>query len=160
MTVIITAASILGFGLLSKPKLDNAIDITWKGQMRKRFKDGFIDGIEVVLFVFFLTMDSTKLFFLPKPLNIPLHAEFKGYDLMVRSFVYNSHLSVTVALIVTTISLEVLRYMIKIFAGARRYYLNYAQDVEIEAGEKKGNGSTREVKPEQVIPFDEDLRDF
>lgn len=138
MTVIITAASILGFGLLSKPKLDNVIDITWKGQMKKRFKDGFIDGIEVVLFIFFLTMDSTKLFFLPKSLNIPLEAEFKGYDLMVRSFVYNSHLSVTVALIVTTISLEVLRYMIKIFAGARRYYLNYSQDIEREAGEKRG----------------------
>jgi len=137
MTVIITAAAILGFGLLSKPQPNTIIELTWKGQFQKKFKAGFIDGIEVVLFVFFLTMDSVNLFFLPADLNIPLKAEFRGYDLMVRSFVYDKHVTTTIALIVTTVSLEVLRNMIKVFASARRYYSNFSHELENFGGTKR-----------------------
>lgn len=137
MTVIITAAAILGFGILSKPQINKAIDITFKGQFNKRFKDGFIDGVEVVLFIFFLTMDSTNIFFLPEDLNVELHAKYKDYDLMVRSFVYNDHLSTTIGLIVTTICLEVVRNIIKLYAGARKYYLNFSHELEVFLGPKK-----------------------
>ena len=137
MTVAITAVAILGFGFLSKPQPEIVIELTWKGQFQKRFKAGFIDGVEVILFIFFLTMDSTDLFFLPADLNIPLKAEFRDYDLMVRSFVYDKHVITTLALIVTTVSLEVLRNMIKIFASARKYYLNFSHELENFMGTKR-----------------------
>lgn len=137
MTIIITAAAIMGFGLLSKPQPDTIIELTWNGQFQKKFKAGFIDGIEVVLFIFFLTMDSTNLFFLPTDLNIPLKAEFKDYDLMLKSFVYDKHVITTIALIVTTVSIEVLRNMIKVFASARKYYLNFSHELENFGGAKR-----------------------
>ena len=147
MTVIITGAAMMGFGLLSKPQAEITIELTWKGQFQKRFKAGFIDGIEVILFIFFLTMDSTDLFFLPTDLNIPLKAEFSGYDLMVRSFVYDEHVITTLALIVTTISLEVLRNIIKIFASARKYYLNFSHELENFMGAKR---TTMEMLKEAI----------
>ena len=124
LTIILTAGSIVAFGLISKPRKE-VEELVWKKHFAKKFRMGFVDGLEVILFLFFLTMDSTDLFFLPANLNIPLIAEWKGYDLMIRSYVYADHMNITLNLILVSIIIEIVRNMIRIFAVARQYYLEY-----------------------------------
>jgi len=128
LTIIITSVSLFAFGIISKPK-EETNDLTWKNQFSKRLKMGFIDGFEVVLFIFFLTMDSTKVFFLPENLNIPLKADWGSYDLMVRSYVYTDHMRVTLNLILATIIIEIVRNILRVFFVARQYYLEYTHSI-------------------------------
>jgi hypothetical protein len=124
LTIVITSVSLFAFGLISKPTQDSG-ELTWKKQFSKRLKAGFIDGFEVVLFIFFLTMDSTKIFFLPENLNVPLRAQWGSYDLMLRSYVYTDHLRVTLNLILATILIEIVRNILRVFFVARQYYMEY-----------------------------------
>lgn len=120
-TVGLTAVLVGVFGFMTKPK-EQIPAITWIQKMAERFKAGFIDGFEVILFVFFLTMDSTNLFFLPPHLNIELKATWKDYDLMLRGFNTTQHFAYTINIIVFAISLEILRNIIKLIAVARKHY--------------------------------------
>ncbi len=131
LTVIITAVSIFAFGVISKPQQD-VYELTWGKQFTKKLKAGFVDGFEVVLFIFFLTMDSTNIFFLPASLNVPLHAEFAGYDFMKRSYNYSDHMSVTLNFILITIIVEIIRNALRIFTLARSYYLEYTSSIAEE----------------------------
>jgi hypothetical protein len=124
LTIILTSGALFAFGLISKPRQEYG-ELEWNKLFLKKLRLGFIDGFEVILFVFFLTMDSTKVFFLPADLNIPLRAEWQGYDFMVRSYVYTDHMKVTMNLILITIAIEVIRNFLRIFAVAREYYLEY-----------------------------------
>lgn len=127
LTIILTACSLFAFGIISKPRQESE-DLEWNKLFMKKLRLGFVDGFEVILFIFFLTMDSTNVFFLPADLNIPLHAQWNGYDFMVRSYVYTNHMRVTANLILITISIEVLRNFLRIFAVAREYYLEYTHN--------------------------------
>ncbi|RJR26497.1 hypothetical protein C4561_05105 [candidate division WWE3 bacterium] len=124
-TIILTFLLVYLFGFFNRPKPDPAEeDLTWRDVFKKRFRGGFIDGFEIVLFVFFLTMDSTRVFFLPESLNVELKAKLGGYDLMVRSFIYTDHMKITVNLIIITIITEIFRNTMKVIAGARKHYIS------------------------------------
>lgn len=123
LTIVLTFVMVLLLGLLNRPKKD--LDITtseWVKAVKTRFKRGFIDGLEVVLFVFFLTMDSTKLPFLPESLNNELHAKLGTYDLMAKSMNLADHVQVTFSLIIATTTLEIIRNGLRVYAVARQYY--------------------------------------
>jgi len=122
LTIILTIAMVGGFGILNKPVPDVFQLNNWKARFKKKFKQGFIDGTEIILFLFFLTMDSTKLFFIPASLNIPLYAQFGEHDLMVKSFNYSDDFRFTLNLIVAAITIEVLRNILRIVAMAKFYY--------------------------------------
>ncbi len=124
LTIILTAGSLIIFGFISKPR-EEVEQPSWGKQFVNKLRMGFIDGFEVVLFIFFLTMDSTKVFFLPANLNIPLTANWGGYDLMTRSYVYTDHMKITLDLIAATIIIEIIRNLLRIFSVARQYYLEY-----------------------------------
>lgn len=124
LTIILTFVSIFLFGFISKPRNDED-DTKWGKRFVAKLRAGFIDSFEVILFVFFLTMDSTNLFFLPSNLNVPISARVGSFDLMVRSISYKGHAITTLDLIVTTIIIEIVRNLLRIFAGARMYYLEY-----------------------------------
>jgi len=130
-TVALTFVLIFSVGLLNKPTAKIADLSKWLNKVKVIFKDSFLDAFEIVLFIFFLTMDSTKLLFLPNDLNILLKAEFKGYDLMVRSFVTDNHLMITINIIVGAIMIEIIRNTIKVGAMARRHY---TQDILLFRG--------------------------
>lgn len=136
MTIGITAVAMLAFGFVSKPRFNLPTEITWKQKFKDKFRLGFIDGFEVVLFIFFLTMDSTKIFFLPENLNVALKAQFGQYDLMLRSIVVDEHIKYTIGLVVTTVVLEVFRNILRIYANARKYYLNYSMELEVHSQKK------------------------
>ncbi len=155
MTIIISFVAITGFGLLNKPKNEDTMELTWKGQFGNRFRSGLVDGSEVILFVFFLTMDSTHLFFLPNDLNIPLKAEFGSYDLMIRSFVYNNHLKITGVLIIISVCIEVLRNLLRIYAHARRHYAELSAVNTPEEGKK----STIELLKDSIRKSFNDSKD-
>jgi hypothetical protein len=128
LTIILTTASLVTFGFLSRPRKE-VEEPSWGKQFLNRLRMGFIDGFEVVLFIFFLTMDSTKVFFLPADLNIPLKANWGGYDLMTRSYVYTDHMKITLNLILITIIIEIVRNILRVFSVARQYYLEYTHSV-------------------------------
>jgi len=89
-----------------------------------KFKKNFTDAFEAVILLLFLTIDSTSLYFLPNELNIPVRAAIGNYDLMVRSFMFTDHLTITIRIIVIAASLELLRRLIRIAAEARHFYDN------------------------------------
>ena len=123
-TIILTAIMVFFIGFLNKPSKKTPDLSLWWNKVKKVFHSAFIDGLEVILFVFFLTMDSTNLFFLPAALNIPLRAMFHGYDFMIRSFVSDGHLSITIDIVIFTVIIEILRNVLKLIASARKHYTN------------------------------------
>lgn len=123
-TIILTATMMFIIGFLNRTS-KKAMDMTlWWNKVKKSFHNTFIDGLEVILFVFFLTMDSTHLFFLPVDLNIPLKAVFNDYDFMIRSFVSDGHLGITINIVVFTIIIEIFRNTLKLITSARKHYTN------------------------------------
>jgi hypothetical protein len=121
MTIFLTVTLITFIGIFNLPKKVDIQQIGWKYKLGAKLKSSFSDGIEVVLFIFFLTMDSTELFFVPTELNVPLSAELGSYDLMVRGF----HLDmtrVTLSLIIIAITIEILRQVLRLISVARGYY--------------------------------------
>lgn len=124
LTVGLTVILVLFTGLLNKRGKETGEPETWFTMIRKRFKHAFTDGIEISLFVFFLTMDSTQLFFLPKELNVPLRAEFLGIDLMPRGWEVGNNIRITFNIVIAAIVLEIVRFLIKIVAGGYEFYRN------------------------------------
>ena len=122
MTIGITILMVAAFGIISKPKVYVEAANVWAAKFKKRFRQGMIDGLEIVLFVFFLTIDSTNLFFLPQELNIPLRAEFGDQDLMVKSMDYHTNFKFTLTLLILATTFEVIRNMLRVVAWARFYY--------------------------------------
>jgi len=124
LTVGITFGSLVIFGIVSKPQdvVDNS---KWVKKFLTKLKFGFVDSFEVILFVFFLTMDSTNLFFLPADLNVLLKANLGSFDLMIRSISYKGYATITLNIIIITIIIEIIRNLLRVFALARKYYLEY-----------------------------------
>lgn len=127
-TIGLSAVLIVATGFLNKRSKDEGKpDLSWWKKCQMRFKDIFGDAVEVVLFVFFLTMDSTNLFFLPKELNVELHAmqTIPGvgpYDFMVRGWIVDATLKTTLTIVMIAVGIEILRYIIKIIAAGFEFY--------------------------------------
>lgn len=122
LTAIISAAMVLAVGVLNRPAIERPTYLTWFQQVSKRFKDYFSDSFEIVIFIFFLTMDSVNLFFLPSYLNVPLRSSLGNYDLMLRGADVKSQLTVTVVLVTLAITVEIVRNVIRLVAMAFNYY--------------------------------------
>lgn len=122
LTLSLTIMLVAIVGLLSGPIPRAQDGIHWLTSFKRRFRSGFIDGFEVILFLFFLTLDSTNLFFLPQSLNIPLKSALGSYDFMIKGFVYSDHLRITINLIIATIVIEVVRNIMRIVALAKMHY--------------------------------------
>ncbi len=121
-TIALTASLVVIMGVLNKP-VSKPVDLTvWANKVKNAFHKAFIDALEVLLFVFFLTMDSTNLFFLPPELNIELNARLGAYDFITRAFVNDGMLKITLNLIVFTIIVEIVRNLLRIIAVARKHY--------------------------------------
>lgn len=129
LTAILTIIMVVVVALLNKPGEEKPIT-TWAQAVKFRFKEYFSDSFEIVIFVFFLTMDSTNLFFLPKDLNIPLIAEVGDFDLMLRAVNVSNQLTATIYLVTIGISLEIIRNIIRMIAVAVNYYNNMSKSVE------------------------------
>lgn len=122
-TVVLTFLLVLFVGFLNRPnKNPTRPMLEWIRNFISRFHRGFTDGLEVVLFIFFMTMDSTNLFFLPAHLNNPLTAQWGDYNLMHRGFDLSDHARITLTLVIITITVEICRHIIKLIAMSRKYY--------------------------------------
>lgn len=139
LTIGLTFLMVMGFGIVNKPSNSEVDPNKWKSQFMARFKMAFIDGLEVLLFVFFLTMDSKNLFFLPEHLRIEIKAQVFNYDLMVRSFHYSDSIRITTALVTITVVLEIFRNILKVIAAAR---MNYSMGLRNLSMEQKVSKST------------------
>ncbi len=126
MTVVISMAGVALLAYINLPGRNNLIKTGWRYEFGKRVSKAFIDSFEVVLFVFFLTMDSTRLFYVPPDLNVPLHAKILGYDLMERGFKLVDA-KTTLILIAVAIVVEVIRNILKIAYSSRKYYVSWLE---------------------------------
>ncbi len=122
-TIVLSALLVVATGFLNKRSKDEgAASLTWARKVQIRFKDIFGDAVEVVLFVFFLTMDSQKLFFLPKELNVELHAQYNNYNFMIRGWTVDKSLYSTLNLVMAAVGFEIIRFMIRIVAAGFAFY--------------------------------------
>lgn len=120
-TIIITVLLVTTVALLNKNKVDEDAATTYAKRVGIIFKKYFIDAFEVVLLVFFLTIDSTHLFFLPDSLNVKILSKFDGYDLMIKGFT-KDHINWTINIVTIAIVSEIVRYSMRITALAKKYY--------------------------------------
>jgi hypothetical protein len=145
-TIIITVLLVSTVALLNKNKVDEDVVTSYSKRVAIIFKKYFIDAFEVVLLVFFLTIDSTNLFFLPDNLNVKIISKFGDYDLMIRGFT-KDHLSWTVNLVTVAIVSEIIRYAMRITALAKKYYASILEPrriIRIKIAVRMAFGHARE----------------
>lgn len=131
LTFALTIILVIAVSLLNKPgrrQNEEKGDSPWILVFKERFRNGFSDGMEILVFLFFITMDAQNLFFLPESLRIPLHAAIGDYDLMIKGFVYSDHLKTTINLIIIAIFTELVRNIVRIIAAAVIYYKKETED--------------------------------
>jgi len=143
-TIFLAAVMTFTIGFLNKPlkTSDKSTNPPWLKRIQLRFKDLFSDAIEVVLFVFFMTMDSTKLLFLPAGLgSVELHSAFNGYNFMTRGWHFDSELKTTLTLVMVAVMLEVIRFVIRVIFDGFKFY----KDINSYLGEanQQMNGSSQ-----------------
>jgi hypothetical protein len=133
ITVILTFLSVAVIGVINRPTNGEQVKDLWLKKVKDKFRQSLVDGLEVVLFLFFLTMDSTSLFFLPQQLNIPLKAEIFNVDLMQISFVmHRGDFIKTTSLIGIPIFIEIIRNVLRVSAISKEYYVKYYENKAIE----------------------------
>jgi len=127
-TIILTVTLVVTVALLNKPKKEAEAVKTWLDNFKMIFKRSFVDGFEVVLFVFFLTIDSTNLFFLPADLNTKIYAQLGSYNLMERGFILSDHLQWTINIIAFAVISEIIRYAMRIIKSARTFFATISEE--------------------------------
>ena len=137
-TIVLTASLVAIVGILNKPKEEKPDLEKWTAKFMDKFRRTFIDGLEVVLLIFFITMDSTKLFFLPESLNVLLRAEIFNYDLMVRS-IAKVDVATTINLVIIAITTEIVRNVLRIIAVARVHYRQGVLKIDAEGSYTQSN---------------------
>ncbi|MFH1295508.1 MAG: hypothetical protein ABIH84_02940, partial [bacterium] len=70
LTIALSALGVAFLSLINLPGKNNLSKTGWRSEFGKRLNKSFTDSFEVALFVFFLTMDSTHLFYIPSYLNV------------------------------------------------------------------------------------------
>ncbi len=126
LTIFLSASGVAFLTMMNLPGRNDLTKTGWRYEFGKRVSKAFIDSFEVVLFVFFLTMDSTRLFYVPPDLNVPLHANVLGYNLMERGFTFTD-VKTTLIIIATAIVVEVIRNILKIAYSSRKYYSSWLE---------------------------------
>jgi len=118
----LTAVLMIVLGFVNKSARSRKETGTWLSKFNKKFQKTFADAMEVAVFVLFLTVDSTSLFFLPASLNIELKANLFGYDLMQRGWDFAHGGEFTLTIITITVIFELIRYAMRIVVGGVYFY--------------------------------------
>lgn len=126
LTIILTTLGVGLLGFLNSPNKFALTKTSWKHQFVKKLNATFVDALEVVLFIFFLTMDSTNLFYVPENLNVELKAQIFNYNLMERGFNING-IKITIILVAISVIAETTRNALKIIYSSRKYYLSWIE---------------------------------
>lgn len=122
LTILLTFVLVAFSSIIGLPKTHKPGNPGWFKKVFKRFGQYFRDGLEVMIFVFFLTLDSTNLFFLPPELNTLLYANIGDYDLMKTSITVDAHFVNTLTLIIAAIVVELIRTLMILIVGGVRFY--------------------------------------
>lgn len=130
-TIVLTFSLVLLTAFLTRPKKQKTADT-----FRQDFTANFTDFFEIMLFVFFLTIDIEHLFFLPDALQVPLEAQIGDYNLMVRGINIYDHFGTTLNIILFIVIIELTRRALGFYIMAKDYQKeleanNYNGDVPI-----------------------------
>lgn len=115
-TVVLTLTLVLASAFLTRPKGKKDFD-----KFRDNFIANFTDFFEITLFVFFLTIDSDNLFFLPESLNTELEAQIGNFDLMVRGINIYDNFNTTLNIILFIFIIEIARNSLGFYILAKKY---------------------------------------
>lgn len=115
-TVILTFTLVIVSAFLTRPKGRKDFD-----SFKDNFAANFTDFFEICLFVFFLTIDSESLFFLPDSLNTELVAKIGDYDLMVRGINIYDNFNTTINIILFIFIVELTRNALGFYLLARKH---------------------------------------
>ncbi|MCA9382910.1 hypothetical protein KC909_00955 [Candidatus Dojkabacteria bacterium] len=121
-TVVITIVMIFAVSVFNRPKKPDNKPKNWIKEAQEKFTKSFKDSLEIIIFIFFLTIDRTDLFFLPAELNIELHAQVGDYNLMKPGITIDSNIGITISLVMAAIMIEIIRNIIRLSYQA---YINY-----------------------------------
>lgn len=115
-TVVLTFTLVLVSAFLTKPGNKKNFD-----SFRDNFVANFTDFFEITLFIFFLTIDSENLFFLPEALNTELVAQIGDFDLMVRGINIYDNFNTTLNIILFIFIIEIIRNSLGFYILAKKY---------------------------------------
>ncbi len=139
-TIILTFTLVLVSAYLTKPGNKKDFD-----SFRDNFIANFTDFFEITLFIFFLTIDSEHLFFLPEALNNELVAKIGDFDLMVRGINIYDNFNTTLNIILFIFIIEIIRTGLGFYVIAKKY----AQT--LEAKNHKGSESILKLSLKQSM---------
>lgn len=117
ITIVLSFVLVLFTAALTRPKETTSADETFK----RNFIANFTDFFEIMLFVFFLTIDVKDLFFLPNDLQTHLIAEVGGYDLMIRGIDFYNQFGATLNIILFIVIIEMTRRALGFYVMAKEY---------------------------------------
>ncbi len=130
LTIVLTVV-LVGISGALHPGTEHIKDANERS-FNEQFSHYFRDSFEIVLFVFFMTMDSTNLFFLPERLNVELHASLGQYNLMTRGLSIDDTIGFTINLIIATVAVELIRKALSVFAKASKYLSHYRKQANLK----------------------------
>jgi hypothetical protein len=133
---------------------------SFKTQFSLRFSRVFIDSIEIVVLLVFLTIDAERLFFLPPSLQTPLKAELFGIDFMARG-ISGAGFNATLRIAGAAVFVEVIR---KVYRLVMSIYIRYKEmriAVETDGREFSSQGEAFDtLRKAARIAFKDNLDDF
>lgn len=115
-TAVLTFTLFMFSAFLTRPKGKRDFD-----KVKDNFIANFTDFFEITLFIFFLTIDSEHLFFLPDHLNTELTSKIGDYDLMIRGINIYDHFNTTLNIILFIFIVEIVRNSLGFYLIARKY---------------------------------------
>lgn len=115
-TIVLTFILVITTAFLTRPGNRKDFD-----SFKDSFLANFTDFFEITLFVFFLTIDSEKLFFLPDKLNTELVSRIGDYDLMIRGINIYDNFNTTINIILFILIIEIARNALGFYLIARKY---------------------------------------
>lgn len=139
-TVLLTFVLVISTAFLTRPGNRKDFD-----SFKDSFLANFTDFFEITLFIFFLTIDAEKLFFLPDSLNTELVSKIGDYDLMVRGINVYDNFNTTINIILFILIIEIARNALGFYLIAKKYA------AEMEKSEIKSDESILKLSIKQSL---------
>jgi hypothetical protein len=159
-TVFITIVLACVNAILGISRSKEIDEKSFKGRLSLSFGRTFVDSIEVVTMVLFLTLDMKNPFFLPKYLHTPISAKMFGLDLMQRSITADN-MKATLIIAGTAVMIEIFRKIYRIVAAAALRYKELRSRIPTDNLDATGPNSPFSILQQAIrMSFKDNLDDL
>ncbi len=130
-TIILTIVLASITAILGQISFDGTGKSTFQSQLSRRFSRVFVDSIEVVVLVIFLTIDIENFIILPQSFHVPLEASAFGIDFMQRGFT-GEGLGLTVQIAGAAIFVEIVRKAYRMIYSTYKSFKEQRMEMEAQ----------------------------